>query len=217
VELSPPKNKSFSYFPGQFAFLSFVSRELSAEEHPFTISSTPTRPEALSFTIRSCGDWTQKINELKIGDSAFVDGPYGKFSFLDDNDQQTDIIMIAGGIGITPILSMLRYMVDTNETRKITLIWSNRTRQHIICEHELNTIQNRLPNFRIFYIFSRETMAGNNGRRLDRVQLQTFLKDSDRQAAVFLCGPLPFIKNIRNCLVTIGFAKKRIHWENFSL
>ena len=215
VELSPVKEIAFSYFPGQFAFLTFASRGISSEEHPFTISSSPTRPNSLSFTVRSCGDWTRKIEELNVGDTAFVDGPYGKFSFL--SDKNCDIVMIAGGIGITPMLSMLRYMADTEETRKITLIWSNRTKQNVICENELNKLKNRLPGFQFSHVFTRESTEGEGGRRLDQAQLQTFSKDCDRRAAVFLCGPLPLMQNVRNWLVKLGFVKKNIHWEKFSL
>ncbi|NOQ46797.1 MAG: hypothetical protein GQ559_09030 [Desulfobulbaceae bacterium] len=215
VELTPAEKTKFSYFPGQFAFLSFASQNISAEEHPFTISSSPTRPMNVSFTVRCCGDWTWDIGRVKAGDSAFVDGPYGRFSYL--RDKSCEIIMIAGGIGITPMLSMLRHMADTGEDKRVTMIWSNQTRQHVIYEDELNRLQERLPLFRLLYFFTRESAAGVGGGRLDQVQLQGSLENCNRQAAVFLCGPPPMIRDMRRCLPKLGFAKRKIHWEKFSL
>ena len=215
VELSLANKKEFSYLPGQFVFLSFASPGVPDEEHPFTISSTPTRSDTLSFTIRNCGDWTRTIDKLMVGDSAFVDGPYGKFSFL--NERDCEIIMIAGGIGITPMLSMLRYMADTEEARKITLIWTNRTDRHLLYEDELDKLQNSLPGFHLINIFTRESTTGVESRRLNQIQLQTLVKDCDRRAAVFLCGPSPLMRSVLTWLPKIGFSRKNIHWEKFSL
>jgi len=81
VELSPRGDGIVSYAPGQFAFVTFHSDALPRERHPWTISSTPTRPENLIFTIKRSGDFTASIGNVKPGDRAMVDGPYGLFSY----------------------------------------------------------------------------------------------------------------------------------------
>jgi len=122
--MEPAFVKSISYIPGQFAYVSFSTEKLTNEAHPFTLSSTPSRPGTLQFTIRMSGDWTKKLKTLQPGVSAFVQGPFGRFSHLYTQPNRP-LILIAVGIGITPMLSMLRYLADQNDRRDITLLWSN--------------------------------------------------------------------------------------------
>ena len=120
-----PKTKNIpAYIPGQFSFVTFVSSHISKEEHPFSIASSPTMSSCLEFIVRTTGDWTRKLNNLRPGGKVVIHGPFGLFSFL-RFPAKTEIIMIAGGIGITPMLSMLRYMASHKDQRKLTLIWSN--------------------------------------------------------------------------------------------
>ncbi|MFH0730561.1 MAG: ferric reductase-like transmembrane domain-containing protein [Pseudomonadota bacterium] len=214
VDLEPFRHPHFSYMPGQFAFVSFKTVHISKEFHPFTLASTPSRPGTVQFVIRSCGDWTDHIGSLQEGDQAFIQGPFGRFSHL-LLPIDREVVMIAGGIGITPMLSMLRYMTDRGDSRRITLIWSNRTRAHLFGEQELEAMREKLTNFNWVPIFTRE--AGDNDRlgRLDRGALGKFLLACRRDASIFLCGPLPMISQVQKDLIRIGFAAKWIRTEEF--
>ena len=153
IELKPLSGNTFSYAPGQFAFVTFYSSSLPVERHPWTISSTPTRPQSLIFTIKCSGDFTKGIGRLKPGDEAAVDGPYGRFSYPAlVRDPNRELIMIAGGVGVTPMLSMLRYMTDRGEKRKVILIWSNRTENDILCREELEGIEGRMENLTVRHV-----------------------------------------------------------------
>ncbi|MEJ2655884.1 MAG: hypothetical protein P8012_01650, partial [Desulfobacterales bacterium] len=156
VSISNPGMRNLDYIPGQFAFITPVSRYVSREEHPFTIASSPSRPEVLQFVIRSAGDWTGRINRLKAGETVIVDGPYGLFSHVAVSEKEP-IVMIAGGIGITPMLSMVRYMADVEDRRKVLLIWSNKTAEHIVFLEEFKKLENTLQHFRIIHVFTRES------------------------------------------------------------
>ncbi len=215
VELAPHKTSEFNYIPGQFAFVSFTSEAMPSEEHPFTISSTPSRPESLQFTIRCSGDWTALISNLKPGDSAIIDGPYGRFSYGFLNEFN-EYIMIAGGIGITPMLSMLRYMADRDNTKKVTLIWSNRTREDVVYPDEFVTLQKRLNGLVIHYLFTRQKGAPS-GTRLDRTTLNSILSVAGRQTPVFICGPPVMMDSVRKDILKIGFSKKLVFTEEFQL
>ena len=200
------------YFPGQFAFVTVCSDHISKEEHPFTIASSPSRPDKLEFIIRNSGDWTQRIQNLRPGDQVFLDGPYGLFTHLRCPLDQ-ELVMIAGGIGITPMLSILRYMADARDQRRITLVWSNKTREHIIYSEEIEDVQTRLPGLHIFHIFT----APPGGRRLDQDQLAQLLSACSREAAAFICGPPQMLTTMHSALKSIGFSKRRIFMERFSL
>lgn len=215
VKLSPQRGRVFSYFPGQFAFVSFKSENIPAEEHPFTISSSPTRPEDLQFFIHCSGDWTRRIGFLKAGETAVLDGPYGLFSHLIRARHQ-EIVMIAGGIGITPMLSMLRYLADVSDSRPLTLIWSNRTRADKVYEAELQELDERLPGLRLIDVFTREDREKASGR-LDRETLERLLADWDRRAAAFICGPPLMMRKMKRIMLSLGFRRRNIHLEEFSL
>lgn len=214
IELKPDNTEIFQYLPGQFAFITPVSENIPKEEHPFTISSTPTRLDKLQFTIRSIGDWTSQIEGLQPGDPVFIDGPYGIFSYLafSGNDP---VIMIAGGIGITPVLSMLRFMADENDQRSILLIWSNKTSESIVLPETFEELRIRLKNFKIIHIITRPKDGGGRRIRLDQEKLDQLLRGYSRQSRVFICGPPAMMKHTSIALKTIGFKSARIHMEKF--
>ena len=204
--------KAMDYMPGQFAFVTVKSSHISGEEHPFTIASSPTRPKDLECIIRSSGDWTRKIENVQPGDRVYLDGPYGLFTHRRLSPDR-EIIMIAGGIGITPMLSMLRFMADTQDTRPITLIWSNKTPQHIIHAQEIHTLHTQLPKLQIFHLFTAEP----GGQRLDQARLAQLLDGCSLQAAVFVCGPPKMMNSMHKALKGIGYPRRSLFMERFSL
>ena len=198
--------------PGQFAFITINSKNISGEEHPFTIAASPTGHPDLEFVIRTSGDWTKKIGHVTPGDKISIDGPYGLFTHL-RCPEAPEIVMIAGGIGITPMLAMLRFMADTFDERKITLVWSNRTTEHIILPDEFADLEYRLPGLRIIQLLTDTPES----KQLDQAGLQEILANTSRNAPVFLCGPPQMMRDIKNALATLGFPKKMIFTERFSL
>ncbi len=217
VELTPYNGEVFAYSPGQFAFVTFHSRALPTERHPWTISSTPTRPKSLIFTIKCSGDFTALIGRLTPGDKAAIDAPYGLFTYLAyDGDLNRELIMIAGGVGVTPMLSMLRYLVDTNDGRKLTLIWSNRTQTDILCPQELEEMESKLTNLTIHHVLSEQRDFKGKTGRLNADMLKEFLEGCSRRAAVFVCGPPPMMDAVCRDLKIIGFSGRHVHTERFS-
>jgi predicted ferric reductase len=216
VEVTPRTGKVFQYIPGQFAFVSFRSENISSEEHPFTISSTPSRSGSLQFLIRCSGDWTARAGLLAPGDTAYIDGAYGHFSHLFRNNFE-EYIMIAGGIGITPMLSMLRYMADNDETRRVTLIWSNRTNKDLVFADEFVELERRLHGLKIIYVFTRQSDSTETGGRLNQDSLDGLLIGCRRDVPVFVCGPLKMMDDVQRWIVNIGFSQGLILTEDFSL
>jgi len=216
VNVMPDGGQMLDYIPGQFAFITPVSARVSKEEHPFTISSTPSRPDTLQFVIRSLGDWTRQINRLKAGESVLIDGPYGLFSHMASPDNDP-IIMIAGGIGITPMLSMLRYMADVDDQRQILLIWSNKTKDHVVFPETFKTLGHRLQHLQIIHVITRDSRSDGKKGRLDQTQLEKLLKGWSRNSSVFICGPFEMMKTMSRAVKKIGFSSTRVYKEEFKL
>jgi predicted ferric reductase len=218
VKLEPVSKKRLCHAPGQFAFVRFHSPAISREAHPFTLASSPVRP-CPELIIRKSGDWTRTIGNLKPGDACWMDGPYGLFTHL-RFDRPRDMLFIAGGIGVTPMLSMLRYMADTHaypDDCNIVLIWSNRTRSHMILPDTFDDLKAGLKNLTIHSIFTREARPPKKGHRLDATGLKDLLGDVSRTSRVFVCGPEQMVKDIFHALKVMGFKKSRMFMERFSL
>jgi predicted ferric reductase len=205
-----------AYRPGQFGFITLSSAHVSNEEHPFTIASSPTQSDALEIVVRTTGDWTEQLKNLQPQDGVLFDGPYGLFGHLHISGQ-TEIIMIAGGIGITPMLSMLRYMAETEDRRKTTLLWSNQTPDHIVLPDAFEKLAAQLKGLHIVHVMTRASDYSGERGRLDRSKLKRLLSGCSRSAAVLVCGPDQMMNDVHPRLVSLGFQRRMIFMERFSL
>ena len=213
------------FVPGQFAFLLPESKAVPAEEHPFTIASAPDSLPRLSFTIRCCGDFTSRLGQLAPGDTVLVDGPYGRFSYAALAPMNSPLLLVAGGVGITPMLSMLRTLAHEQDPRALCLVWSTRTREDVLHAQELRELGVALENLRIIHVFSRQRMSANLAERSGRLR-PSILKDAlailphtpqDPPPHAFVCGPATMTQLTRQALLGLGMPARRIHVERFSL
>ncbi len=216
LTMEPLNNAPLSHAPGQFAYLRIRSEALSGEEHPFTLTSAPDNPDSLSVTIRSTGDWTRNIGQVKSGDTVYVQGPYGLFSPGAYPDWQ-HLIFIAGGVGITPMLSMLRFFDRTDEQRRVSLLWANQTRAHIVHGDEIADIARRRPNITIHHFFSREPEADTGPGPLTIERIGETIGPFQHGKLVLLCGPEGFMKKRKNELQKLGYPKKALKTEIFHM
>jgi predicted ferric reductase len=218
VNLAPGHKGLGPWAPGQFALVTFLSASLPKEEHPWTISSSPVQGPGLELTIKESGDFTNKIKLLKKGDLARVRGPYGHFSYLGlDPDADPELVMIAGGVGITPFLSMLRHMAEVGDKRRILLIWSNRTKKDILWNKEFEALAKKLPGLELEHVLTRQPDWKGPSGHLDPGLLKGLLKGTSPKNQVFVCGPAGFMDLVQKGLKELGFREERIQTERFAL
>jgi predicted ferric reductase len=220
VTFAPPAGQPrFAFVPGQFQFVTFLaSQGVPVEEHHFTISSSPTQPGLHASTIKASGDFTSLIGQVKPGDPVAVEAPFGHFSYI-YHPQARDLVFIAGGIGITPLMSNLRHMRDSGADRRVLLLYANKTEADIVFREELDRMAGLdKPQVEVVHILTRPGSAwpGETGR-LDREKLRRLLGDRLAGSTFFLCCPPAMIQNLAAILNGLGVPVERISYEYFSL
>ena len=219
VEMAPPSDeKRYDYAPGQFQFITLHrDHNLPKEEHHFTISSSPTQPETVTSSIKESGDFTSTIGRTRKGDRVSVEAPFGRFSHL-FHPEDTHFIFIAGGIGITPLMSMLRHMRDDKSTAPVLLIYANHTEQDIVFRQELETmVQGGFPKLQVIHILDHpsEEWDGETGY-VDEAKMTRYVETfSDK--AFYICCPPTMRKAVLDILHSQGVKSNQIRVEIFSL
>jgi predicted ferric reductase len=219
VKIAPPAGgKRLEYLPGQFHFLTlYRAGGLPVEEHPFTISSSPSQEGFVTSTIKESGDYTSTIGKTKPGDHAAIEGPFGRFSYV-LHPEENDLVLIAGGIGITPLMSMIRHMRDTGAAKNVLLLYANRAESDIVFRKELDAIRaGGKPRLTVVHVLDKggPEWKGEGGR-VDEERIRRVCGDLSGKA-FYLCGPPPMMAGIRRTLVELGVPCSRIHYEFFSL
>jgi ferredoxin-NADP reductase/DMSO/TMAO reductase YedYZ heme-binding membrane subunit len=181
----------------------------------YTIASSPTRGAYCEISVKRVGYASGHLHRtLREGDAIQVSAPAGKFSFAGHEARR--IVLIAGGVGITPMMSIVRSLTDRCWTGEIYLLFANQTRADIIFEHELLYLQQRFPNLRVLFTLSKEADAAWTGARghLTRELVEGFVPEL-RRGPILLCGPDPMMAAMREMLVGMGVPDAEIHQEAF--
>jgi predicted ferric reductase len=217
LTLEPPVNRLLHYAPGQFQFLRPHRSSVLSEEHPFSIASSPSPCGRISVTIKESGDFTSTIGRIKPGDLVAVHGPFGRFSHVFHTNGD-DLVFVAAGIGITPLMSMLRYMRDRREPRQVLLVYANRSAADIVFRSELEQIKSSgFPALKTIHILSRPPAdwSGRTGR-LDTASLRSLCGGFVNKAFFICCPPIMTSELIRG-LKNAGVGPERIHADYFGL
>lgn len=219
VKMAPEEGEPlFDYLPGQFQFITFLrNRGLPEEEHHWTISSSPAGREYVSSTIKALGDFTSTMGETRVGDRAAVHGGFGRFSYV-LHPKERDLVFIAGGIGITPLMSMIRHMRDTRDTRSVLLIYANRDESGIVFFRELSEIEaGGYPSLRVVHVLSGPPpgWSGESGH-IDREKILRLCEGDLAGKAFYVCGPPGLTGAILKVLRGLQVEDHRIRLEIFS-
>jgi predicted ferric reductase len=217
LTLEAPVGRPLQHAPGQFQFLRPLRSSVLAEEHPFSIASSPSPGGRISLTIKESGDFTSTIGRLQPGDLTTIHGPFGRFAHI-FHPNSDDLVFVAAGIGITPLMSMLRYMHDRRQPHRVLLIYANRSASDIVFRRELEEIESSgFPALKTIHILSRprDDWVGRTGR-LDTASLESICGGFAGKAFFICCPPVMaagLIRGLRNA----GVNLERIHADYFGL
>lgn len=222
-----------AYLPGQF--LTIILHPKGGDEaiehevrRSYSISSVPGEP--LRITIKRVENGAISrylLNTLRIGDEIRCLAPAGRFTLSQMGDTEPqDLLFVAAGSGITPVLSLIKAALTTTSATKLTLLYSNTRERSIIFREELNTLAALFPDrFRLIHLLSQPTQDGEglNGivrtGRLNNVLLETLLPTLLHgplaAAECYVCGPGDYMRMVQFTLVFSGMRAAQIHKENF--
>lgn len=210
---------ALSFEPGQFITVSPIIAGQSVSRC-YTISSSPTRPFALSITVKrvpggTVSNWLH--DHLKTGDTLLASGPAGSFTPV--GRPAAKLLYLSAGSGVTPLMSMTRASFDMAARLDIVFVHSARTPVDIIFHAELNRMQALMPGLRVLNICEGRGVeadwAGPIGR-LDLALLQEQVPDF-KEREVFTCGPQGYMDAIRSLLEQGGFDFRHYHQESFDI
>lgn len=209
----------FEHVPGQYLNLAL---EIGGRRvnRSYTIASSPARAASCEISVKRIGLASSHLHDtLREGDTIKVSAPAGKFHFDGtlDGERAQRIVLIAGGVGITPMMSILRGLTDRSWPGDIYLLFANRTRADIIFESELGYLERRFPNLRVLHALSKEPDPAWTGARghLTREMIEGFVPEL-RRGPVMLCGPDAMMAAMRALLVGMGVPDAEIHQEAFA-
>jgi predicted ferric reductase len=204
------------YRAGQFAWIRLDSPFGPLQGHPFTIASAPNNTRELHFTIRNAGDFTGSVTVLTPGRKVFVDGPYGDFN--DDHLNCKSLLLISGGIGITPMMSLLRAHAHRRDRRPHVLMNCARSESELMFRDELRHLETIL-NLKVIEVLSKPPggWRGVSGRLDEEILADVLDQHGLRMPGVFICGPPAMMKDTRAALNEIGVDDKHIHTEDFAM
>ena len=208
----------FRYKPGQF-----VTLELPTADGPlmrtYTLSSSPSRPFSIAVTIKaqagSIGTrWM--FDHLTPGSHVKAYGPTGDFSR--HSHPAAKYLFISAGSGVTPMMSMLRWLNDCAPWTDVGFVNCARRPEEIIFRKELELLGSRMPGLSLGFMIeersSREGWFGHMGR-IDAIRLPLLAPDF-REREIFCCGPDPFMRAVRGMLDSAGFDMTKYHQESFA-
>lgn len=212
--------QAFRYNPGQFVIIRFLAKGYYWQAHPFSLSCYPNN-EYIRLSIKASGDFTRTIGQLPVGTKAYIEGPYGTLTAK--KSQTNKVIMIAGGIGITPFRGILE---DLGKAAKdVHLIYGNKTETDIALRQELEELAQKY-NLKIHHVLSN---VEANSLQLTANSFESFssgfvtpeliqqLVPDVASREAFLCGPPPMMDALFKTLTGLGVPPKNIYFEKFAL
>lgn len=217
LTLIPDGHPGIDFQPGQFAWVTLRGSPFAMREHPFSIASAPEPNGRLRFTIKGLGDFTRNLGRIQPEEMAYVDGPYGVFS-IDCHPEAAGYVFIAGGIGISPMVGMLRALADRGDERSHLLVAAHASWDRVPLRDEIARLRKRL-RLRVVHVLeeSPETWDGERGW-VTRDLLDRSLPETDRESCeYFVCGPLVMTRAVEGFLRELEVPVERVHVELFDM
>ncbi len=215
LDIFPKEGEVFDFKAGQFIMLALYDEDGEVyDKRPFSICSSPLNKKFIQLAIKIEGEFTNKVATLKEGDFVGVVGPSGFFVF--NETRMKDVVFFAGGIGVAPFVSAIRYISDKKLENNVILFYSNKTKEDIAFFDELKLISKELKNIQVVFTISDDISEswGYEKGRIDEDMIKKYSPDFVGKY-FSLCGPISFMNAMIAILKKNGVADEHIDMERF--
>ena len=212
--MRPDGHPGFRFTPGQFGWLTLWGSPFKITGHPFSFSSSAEAADGrVEMTIRNLGDFTSAIPRVSEGQRVYLDGPYGAFTVGNPTDMH---VLIAGGIGVTPMMSMIRTLADRGDRRPVTLLYGSRDWDSITFREELEALQARL-NLTVVHVLANPPAGWTGEQGFITAELfRRHLPPPYASHEYFICGPNVMMDAIERALGHMRVPLSKYHSERYS-
>ena len=228
VKLETPKVKSFTFAlpawtqhrAGQHYDIRLTAADGYQAQRSYSIASEPEQQGEVELTVERIEDGevsTYMHDVLVPGDRVELRGPIGGYFVWEAGFMPEPLLLIAGGSGIVPLMSMIRHRAIQRAKIPARLLYSSRTFEDIIYYEELETLRSAKNSLEIFHTLTRSQPDGWSGyaRRIDEQMLSEVLQPFGKSARAFICGPTPLVESAANTLVQLGVPAGQVRTERF--
>ena len=212
--MHPDGHAGFRFSPGQFGWLTIWESPFAITAHPFSFSSSAAITDGrVEMTVRNLGDFTSNIPKVAAGQRVYLDGPYGAFTIGNPTDMH---VLIAGGIGVTPMMSMIRTLADRSDKRPVILLYGVQEWDSITFREELEALKARL-NLTVVYVLSKPPArwTGEQGF-INAAMFKRHLPPPYADHEYFICGPNIMMDAIEKALGEMNVPMSKYHSERYS-
>jgi predicted ferric reductase len=212
--MQPEGHPGFHFSPGQFGWLMVWGSPFKITGHPFSFSSSAAaKGGCVEMSIRNLGDFTKEIQSVPVGKRVYLDGPYGAFTIGNPADMH---VLIAGGVGVTPMMSMIRTLADRGDKRPVILLYGSKDRESITFCEELEVLKARL-DLTVVHVLATPP-AGWTGEQgfINAEMFKRHLPPPYFDHEYFICGPGVMMDAIEKALGEMGVPMAKYHSERYS-
>jgi predicted ferric reductase len=214
LTLEPDGHAGMDYDAGQFAWITIGPSPYSLQQHPFSFVSA-ANDRRVQFAAKALGDFTSTWKDLKVGTRAYLEGPFG--AFTREPHPTMGLFLIVGGIGVTPIMSLLRTLRREGSTLPAVLMYANNDWEEVTFRDEIAELEREL-NLKVVHVIS-EPAKDWKGERglLSREMIARHLPPDPNRFEYFICGPEPLMDVAEKSLNKLGVDWRRIYSERFQI
>lgn len=203
---APEGGKLFEHMPGQCAMLCCPG----VSEAMFSITSSPTNKEYQEFSIKRCGELTNFLHTLQVGDQITVRGPYGNHFPVEDKLKGKNLLFIAGGIGLAPLRSVINYCLDNRDDYgTIDVLYGSRSADDLVRRDELENVWAKAKDVNVHLTIDRPQEGWDGHVGFVPAYLKEVGFTADKIALV--CGPPIMIKFVLQSLTEMGFTREQVY------
>ncbi|MFD2682541.1 FAD-dependent oxidoreductase [Bacillus seohaeanensis] len=211
------KPENFTFKAGQYCDMTLIKPKMTDEEEKeraLSVASAPYEENIMTATRMSDSTFKQVLKDFEVGTEVKFDEPRGEFTL--HTRETTPAVFIIGGIGITPVRSIIAQATHDQLPHKLTLLYANKTPEDAAFMTDLKGFAEKNPNFSFVPVMTHANPSGWSGESglIDADMIKRYVSDSSAPI-YYLCGPPGMVKDMRKILMEIGADEDNIRAEEF--